>query len=403
MEFRCRLGTAGGEIIEGVYVAESEARLRRELEEKGLFVLSLHRRGMLPAFGVGRARKRPIRRQEFLIFNQELATLLKAGMPLVQSLDILRQRVSNATFKAVLDGVYEKVKAGTALSDAFGEHPDLFPAVYSASLMAGERAGNLDDVIRRYVAYEKVIGAVRSRTISALIYPMILVTLMLGLIGIIVLRVVPAFSEFYSQFGKELPLSTRIIVGVSDVLVGNLPIIVIGVVGGTIGLVTWWKQPGQRTRIDRMLLELPWAGETVRKFATTQLARTLATLLGGGIPLVNALEIGGRSMSNRYLAGELEQVTQRVREGESFSSALLARGVFPDVAVKMVEVGESTGALQEMLNSLAEFYDEEIETEVARFITLIEPVILVVMGAVIALVVLALYMPLFELSSVVGA
>jgi type IV pilus assembly protein PilC len=402
MEFRCRLGTAGGEIIEAVYVAENEARLRRELEEKGLFVLSLQRRGMLPAFGVGRANRRPIRRREFLVFNQELATLLKAGMPLVQSLDILRQRVLNATFKAVLDGVYEKVKAGTALSDAFGEHPGLFPPVYSASLMAGERSGNLDEVIRRYVAYEKVIGAVRRRTISALIYPVILVTLMLFLIGIIVLRVVPAFSEFYSQFGKELPLSTRIIVGISDAVAGNFPIIVIGVVAGVVALVSWWKQPGQHTRVDRWLLQLPWAGETVRKFATAQLARTLATLLGGGIPLVNALEIGARAMSNRYLALELGEVSQRVREGESFAAALLARGVFPDVAVKMVEVGESTGALQEMLNSLAEFYDEDIETEVGRFITLIEPIILVVMGAVIALVVLALYMPLFELSSVVS-
>src|SRR5215467_5550995 len=342
MEFRCRLGTAGGEIIEGVYVAESEARLRRELEEKGLFVLSLHRRGMLPAFGVSRARRRPIRRQEFVVFNQELATLLKAGMPLVQSLDILRQRVLNPTFKAVLDGVYERVKAGTSLSDAFGEHPDLFPAVYSASLMAGERAGNLDEVIRRYVAYEKVVGAVRRRTISALIYPMILVTLMLGLIGIIVFRVVPAFSEFYSQFGRELPLSTRIVVGFSSLVTGNLPLILVGLIAASVGVVAWWKQPGQRTRIDRMLLELPWAGETIRKFATAQLAHTLATLLGGGIPLVNALEIGGRSMTNRFLAGELNEVEHRVREGESFAASLLARGVFPDVAVKMVEVGEST-------------------------------------------------------------
>jgi type IV pilus assembly protein PilC len=285
-------------------------------------------------------------------------------MPLVQSLDILRQRVLNATFKAVLDGVYEKVKAGTALSDAFGEHPDLFPPVYSASLMAGERSGNLDEVIRRYVAYEKVIGAVRRRTISALIYPIILVTLMLFLIGIIVLRVVPAFSEFYTQFGKQLPLSTRIIVGISNAVVGNFPIIVIGVIASVVALVGWWRQPGQHTRVDRWLLQLPWAGETVRKFATAQLARTLATLLGGGIPLVNALEIGGRAMTNRYLALELGEVSQRVREGESFAAALLARGVFPDVAVKMVEVGESTGALQEMLNSLAEFYDEDVETEV---------------------------------------
>jgi len=402
MEFRARVATTGGEISESVYVADSEDRLRRELEEKGLFVLSLHRRGVLPAFGVNRARRRRVKRQEFVVFNQELATLLKAGMPLVQSLDILRQRVLNPTFKAVLDGVHEKVKAGAALSDSFAEHPDLFPAVYSASLMAGERAGNLDEVIRRYVAYEKVIGAVRRRTISALIYPAILVTLMLALVGIIVLRVVPAFSEFYSQFGKALPLSTRIIVGLSNFVVGNFALIVVVFAALVAFALSWWKQPGQRVRLDRLLLELPWAGETVRKFATAQLARTLATLLGGGIPLVNALEIGTRSMTNRYLAGELGEVGRRVREGDSFAQSLLARGVFPDVAVKMVEVGESTGALQEMLNSLAEFYDEEIETEVARFITLIEPLILVVMGAVIALVVLALYMPLFELSSVVG-
>jgi type IV pilus assembly protein PilC len=401
MEFRCRLGTAGGEIIEGVYVADSEAHLRRELEDKGLFILSLQRRGLLPAFGVSRGHRRRIRRQELLVFNQELATLLKAGMPLVQSLDILRQRVLNPTFKGVLDEIYDRVKAGTALSDAVGAHPDLFPAVYAASLMAGERAGNLDEVIRRYVAYEKVIGAVRRRTISALIYPAILATLMLVLIGIIVLRVVPAFSDFYNQFGRELPLSTRIVVGLSSFAVGNFAIIVAAVAAISIGVVTWWRQAGQRTKVDRMLLELPWAGATVRKFATSQMARTVATLLGGGIPLVNALEIAGRSMTNRFLAGELSEVGLRVREGESFAASMLARGVFPDVAVKMIEVGESTGALQEMLNSLAEFYDEEIETEVARFITLVEPLILVIMGIVIAMVVLALYMPLFELSSVV--
>jgi type IV pilus assembly protein PilC len=403
MEFRCRLGTPGGEIIEGVYVADSETRLRSELEEKGLFVLSLQRRGAFPGVTPGGGgRRRRISSQEFLVFNQELATLLKAGMPLVQSLDILRQRVSNPTFKAVLDGVHEKVKAGTALSDAFAEHPGLFPGVYSASLLAGERSGNMDEVIRRYVAYEKLIGAVKKRTVSALIYPAILVVMMTGLIGIIVIRVVPAFSSFYANFDRELPLSTRLIVGVSNFMVANLWLIAIGLVAAVVSVVGWVKQPGQRTRLDAMMLQLPWAGETVRKFATSQFARTLATLLGGGLPLVNALEVAGAAMTNKYLARELEEVTRRVREGQSFATAMLERGVFPDVAVKMVEVGESTGALQEMLNSLADFYDEDIETEIARFITLIEPVILVIMGIVIAAVVLALYMPLFELSTVVG-
>ena len=402
MEFRCRLATAGGEIVEGVYVAESEARLRRDLEEKGLFVLSLQRRGALPGLGFGSGRAHKVRQQEFLVFNQELATLLKAGMPLVQSLDILRQRVQNPTFKAVLDGIHEKVKSGTGLSDAFAEHGDLFPPMYSASLMAGERSGNLDAVIRRYVAYEKVISAVRRKTLSALLYPTVLVLLMVVLVGIIVLRVIPAFSEFYSTFEAELPLSTRILMGVSAIVVANIWLILIAVVGAVVLFQTWVRSPRQKALFHRLVLQVPWLGQAVRKFATSQLARTLATLLGGGIPLVNALEIAARSMNNRYIARELDDVGREVREGESFARAMLARGVFPDVAIKMVEVGEQTGALQEMLNSLADFYDEEIETEVSRFITLVEPMLLIVMGVVIAIVVLALYMPLFELSSVMG-
>jgi type IV pilus assembly protein PilC len=401
MEFRCRLGTPGGEIVEGIYIADSEDRLRRELEEKGLYILSLQRRGVLPGLTLAGPRRGRVGRQEFLVFNQELATLLKAGMPLVQSLDILRQRVANPTFKAVIDAVYEKVKAGTSLSDAFAEHGSMFPAVYAASLMAGERSGNLDAVIRRYVSYEKVIGTVRKRTISALIYPAILVTMMIVLIGIIVLRVVPAFSEFYGNFDRPLPLSTQLIVAVSNFVVSNLWLLLVVMVGGAAVLYGWGRQPAQRARIHRMALDVPWAGQTIRKFGTAQLARTLSTLLGGGIPLVNALEISVRSMSNRHLASELDEVRRRVQEGQSFAASLLERGVFPDVAVKMVEVGESTGALQEMLNSLADFYDEEIETEVSRFITLIEPLLLVIMGIVIAVVVLALYMPLFDLSSVV--
>jgi type IV pilus assembly protein PilC len=401
MEFRCRLGTAAGEIVEGIYIADSEARLRRDLEEKGMFVLSLQRRAALSLSAGGRRQR--VKNREFLVFNQELATLLKAGMPLVQSLDILRQRVTNPTFKTVLDSVHDRVRSGTALSDAFGEHGSLFPAVYSASLLAGERSGNLDAVIRRYVAYDKILGAVKRRTVSALIYPGILVTMMIVLVSIIVLRVIPSFADFYANFDRELPLSTRIVVAVSNGIVSNIGLIAIVVIGLVVAGMTWARQPAQRHRLDKWVLDLPWVGATARKFFTSQLARTLATLLGGGIPLVNALEISVRSMSNQHLSRELDRVRVRVQEGQGFAAALRERNIFPDVAVKMVEVGESTGALQEMLNSLAEFYDEEIETEVGRFITLVEPVILVFMGIIIAIVVLALYMPLFELSTVVGA
>jgi type IV pilus assembly protein PilC len=401
MEFRCRLGTPTGEIVEGIYIADTEARLRRELEEKGLFVLSLQPRGWVPGLS-GSTRRRRVKRQEFLVFNQELATLLKAGMPLTQSLEILRQRVTNPTFKAVLDGVYEKVVSGTALSDAFGAHGDIFPAVYSASLMAGERSGSLDAVIRRYVAYEKLVGGVKRRALSALIYPAILVTMMLVLIAIILLKAVPAFSDFYATFDKPLPLSTRLIMAASHAAVANAWLIAVVIVGAVVVLYMWSRQPAQRIQLDQMILRIPWAGTTAKKFFTAQAARMLSTLLGGGIPLVNALEIAVRSLSNRYMARGLDEVRHRVQEGQSFAAALRARDVFPDVAVKMVEVGESTGALQDMLNSLAEFYDEEIETEVERVTRLIEPVLLVVMGIIIALVVLALYMPLFDLSSVVG-
>jgi type IV pilus assembly protein PilC len=403
MEFRCRLGTPSGEIVEGVFVAQTEAHLRRELEEKGLHVLALRPRGIgLPGLSFG-ARKPKIARHEFLVFNQELATLLKAGMPLVQSLDILRSRLSNAVFKAVLDDVHEKVRAGTALSDAFQTHGDLFPSVYTASLMAGERAGNLDAVLRRYVAYSKVVDTVRKRTISALVYPAILIGLAVVLVGVIVIKVVPTFSDFYTSFDAQLPLSTRIIVAVSEVVRGNLVLIVVGLLAAVTAFYAWVKQPGQRARFDRLVMKVPVIGPSVHKFATAQLARTLATLLGGGIPLVNALEIASRSTGNRHMGQEMSIVALRVREGQGFAATLLDRKVVPDVAIKMIEVGESTGALQEMLNSLADFYDEEIETDVARFVTIIEPALLIIMGLVIAVIVLALYLPLFELSSVIGA
>jgi type IV pilus assembly protein PilC len=403
MEFRCRLGTPSGEIVEGVFVAQSEAHLRRELEDKGLHVLALRPRGIgLPGLSLGR-RKPKIARHEFLVFNQELATLLKAGMPLVQSLDILRARLANPVFKAVLDDVHEKVRSGTALSDAFQTHGDLFPSVYTASLMAGERAGNLDAVLRRYVAYSKVVETVRKRTISALVYPAILIGLAVVLVGVIVIKVVPTFSDFYSSFNAQLPLSTRMIVAVSDAVRANLVLIIVVLLASVTAFYAWVKQPGQRARFDRLVMKLPVIGGSVHKFATAQLARTLATLLGGGIPLVNALEIAARSTGNRYMGGEMSTVALRVREGQGFAATLLERKVVPDVAIKMIEVGESTGALQEMLNSLADFYDEEIETEVGRFVTIIEPALLIVMGLVIAVIVLALYLPLFELSSVIGS
>jgi type IV pilus assembly protein PilC len=249
------------------------------------------------------------------------------------------------------------------------------------------------------VAYVKVVSAVKRKTISALVYPAILLLLSCVVVAIIVLRVVPEFAEFYNQFGEELPLSTRVIVAFSTFAGTYFFLMVLAVVVATAGFWAWLKRPGNRRRFDRWTLKIPLLGPIGQKFATSQAARTLATLLGGGIPLVNAIDVSARAMSNLHMAQELRTAAQQVREGRALATALNDSGAFPDVAIKMVEVGESTGALQEMLNSLADFYDEEIETSLGRFITMVEPVLLIVMGLVIAGLLLALYMPLFNLSS----
>jgi type IV pilus assembly protein PilC len=402
MEFRCRLASPNGEIVEGVYVADTEARLRHDLEEKGLFVLSLQPKNAIAGIAVGLPQRRGVNTREFLVFNQELATLLRAGMPLVQSLDLLKSRVTSPAFRTVLNDVHEKVRSGTALSDAFASHGDMFPRVYTASLLAGERSGNLDAVLRRYVEYTKIIATVKRKTVSALVYPAILISLAIVLVAIIVLKVVPAFADFYGSFGADLPFITKVILRVSDIVRSQFVIMLAGLIGVVVLVVVWVRQPGQKSRFDHVVLGLPGLGEVARKFSTSQMARTLATLLGGGLPLVNALDIAAKSIGNQYMAKQLDVVSGRVREGESFAAALEARGVFPEVAVKMAEVGESTGALQDMMNTVADFYDEEIATTMERFVTLVEPVLLVVMGIVIAGLLLALYMPLFQLSSVLS-
>jgi type IV pilus assembly protein PilC len=402
VEFRCRIASPNGEIMEGVYVAETEAKLRHELEEKGVYVLSMQPKGAIAGVSLRLPQSRSISTREFLVFNQELATLLKAGLPLVQSLDLLKRRVTSPAFRAVLDDVHERVRSGTALSDAFGAQGDLFPGVYTASLLAGERSGNLDAVLRRYVEYAKVVATLKRKIVSALVYPAILVTLAVVLVSIIVLKVVPAFADFYAGFGAQLPLATRAIMQVSTFLREQFLLVVIALVAGGVGTALWLRQAGQRSQFDRLILTLPGFGSIARKFATSQMARTLATLLGGGLPLVNSLDIAARSVGNRYMAGQLDIVAMRVREGESFAAALDARKTFPDVAVRMAEVGEATGALQDMLNTVADFFDEEIATYMERFVTLVEPVLLVIMGIVIASLLLALYMPLFQLSSVLA-
>lgn len=405
VEFRCRVATAAGQVSEATYVADSEAHLRFDLEQRGLYLLDARPRGgrglgqLVPTLG----RRRRVPTADFLVFNQELATLLKAGLPLVQSLDILRRRIPNPTFRAALDDIHAKVRSGTSLSEAF-EAQGLFSGVYTASLMAGEKSGSLEPVIRRYVQHVKVLTGVRTKVVSALIYPVVLVVLSLVVVGLIVFRVVPEFAEFYAQFGRgaQLPLSTRVVVAFSTRVTSSLGVILIGVAAVVAAVTVWMRQPGARRRLHAGVLRIPYFGSILRTFATAQVARTLATLLNGGIPLVTAIDISARSTGNRWIAEALTGVAQQVREGGSLASALAERHLFPHVAVEMVEVGESTGALAEMLNGVADFYDEENDTKLERFSNLVQPALLVVMGLVIAGLLMSLYMPLFQLSSLTG-
>lgn len=403
MEFRCRLGTESGEILERVCAADSEAALRRDLERKGFFLLSFRRQGGSFAWPRLRAagRRRP-RAREFTVFNQELAALLEAGMPLLQSLDVLRQRIEQPVLKAVLDDVHEQVRGGTPLSEAFGRHGDPFSGVYTASLLAGEKSGALAETLRRYVRYARVIDDVRRRTLSALIYPAVLLALSGAVVAIIVVRVVPEFTIFYESMGATLPLATRVLTGVSGAVAEHFALILLAAAATAGGAWAWGRQPGRGARLDRLLLGAPFAGAVANRFATSQLARTLATLLGGGIPLVDALDVAARSVANRHVALHVSTIARQVREGGALSTAMRSCGLFPPVAVQMVEVGESTGSLQDMLNAAADFFDEEIETTLGRFMTLVEPVLLVIMGVVVAALLLALYWPLLQLGAIVS-
>ncbi len=402
MEFHCRLGTETGEVIEGVHVAESEAALRQDLEARGLCVLALSRRGSFGWSGFPLPQRRRIRTREFIIFNQELATLLRAGLPLVQSLDILRQRMDDPAFRTLLNDVHDRVHAGAALSEAFDAQGDAVPGMYTASLLAGEKSGGMEEVIRRYVAYVKVVTALRRKTLSALIYPAVLLGLSMVVVSIIVLNVVPEFEAFYGGFGAELPWMTQVVVAVSNTVRNHFPLIVLGAGAAVAAGWRWLRRPGRAALLDRVVLRIPGIGSIAGQFATSQLSRTLATLLGGGIPLVDAIDVASRAIGNRFYAEQLAVVGQRLREGEALAAALEARGIFPSVVIRMVEVGEATGALREMLTSVADFFDEQIETRLGRFVTVIEPVLLIVMGLVIAALLIALYLPLLQLGTVLS-
>jgi type IV pilus assembly protein PilC len=398
MEYVCRVGTPSGEVVERRFEAPDERALRAELEQQGLYLLSLRRGLSLASL---RMRQKRIDPGKLLIFSQELAALLKAGLPLLQSLDVMLERQKDPLLRQSLAAVREKVKSGTALSDAFRQEGEIYPPIFAASLVAGERSGNLDTVLRRFSQHLRLNQSLRKKAVSAAVYPAVLLSMMAALLVVMLVFVIPNFRSFYEGLGAELPLATRMLLAVATTLRENLLPITAGLAAAGIAFVYWSRRPGFGMSLDRWLLSLPYFGGLMRMYATSQLMRTLSTLLAGGLPLVNALDVAAASIGNRAMAQAVGGATGRIREGASLTSALESTGMLEALPLEMVKVGEQTGALGDMLNAIADFYDEELDTRMATVMSLVEPVLLVVMAVVVAAMLLAFYLPMFQAISAV--
>ncbi|HVE70059.1 MAG TPA: type II secretion system F family protein [Thermoanaerobaculia bacterium] len=397
-EFILRVGTPDGDVIERSVTAASMRAAQEEMRRQGLHVFASRRgafsaRDLVPRFG------RAINTEQFLLFNQELLALVRAGLPIVQSFDILLERQKNARFKEVLTDIREKLTSGVALSDAFATYGKLFPPIYSTSLRAGERSGDLEGVIKRFLRYQKMIVSLRKKVIGALVYPLILMSMSGTMIFVMMTYVIPKFAEFFEGFGQELPWFTQMLIDVATFMRKNVVLTLAIVVLSSILLNRWIKTRG-RLMWDRVKLRIPLVGGVLHRFAIMQFTQSLGTLLAGGTPMVPAIEIASQSVTNQLVSTKIAGIVQRVREGEPLWRSLDDTHVVSDLAVEMIKVGESTGALTEMLANVSEFYDEEIEARLARLVAAIEPIILVFMGLVIAVLLYAFYLPLFRLSQV---
>jgi len=401
MQFICRIGTQDGRVLEEVFSASDEAALRSDLGKRGYHLFEVKRRGAAPQLGIpallrgGRRGRIPV--QEFLVFNQELAALLKAGLPLLQAIDLMLERMKPGTFRSVLTEVRDKVKSGTDLSEAFGEYGDLFPRLYPSSLKAGEKSGDLELVIRRFVRYMKLVLDARRRVFSALTYPAVLVVLSILMIAVMTIYVVPRFMTFFTELDADLPMITQIVLGVSTFMSNNWVLILALLIGAGFAFRSWGRTEPGRLALDRVKLRVPFLGPVLHRFALSEFCRSLSTLLSGGIPLVPSFEIGVASVGNAFVRSRIGPTIQMVREGKPFYVALETSAIFTDMSIDMVKVGEATGSLDEMLNSVADFLDEQVETRMQRLLSLIEPLMLVFMGIIIAILLISIYLPMYSM------
>ena len=396
-EFVCRVADADGRVFSHVEAANTLDEARQKLAERGLFVYSVEARGGRVGSLLRRRTGRNIGGSDFLILNQQFNTLIKAGLPILRALDLLATRASSSRLRPVVEQIRDQVREGKSLSEAVDE-AGVFSKVYSTAILAGEKSGNLPGVLDYYIAYQRVSTGVKKKIAATLVYPVLLITVAIVIVTYLVTGVVPKFALLYRDMNVELPTPTRVLIALTvdyrfEFLgfVGVLALIAMGV-------FLWSRTEEGGTAFDRFKFRLPLVGDTLLKFQVAQFSRTLATLLTGGTPLVAGLQTATEAITSRLLQSTVAQATQMVREGESLHAALASKGVMPKMAVDMIEVGESSGAISPMLNSVAEFYEEEVNLRLGALVAVIEPVLLIIMGAFVAFILISLYLPIFSFS-----
>ncbi len=394
-EFLIKIADERGRLQQQVETGYSEAEVRDRFAQQGYLVYWVKPKGLLA--GGGR-RSKKVRSSTFLVFNQQLLTLLKAGLPILGSLDLLIKRQKDGYFRALLQNVRERVKGGEMLSEAFAAQ-HVFPRIYTTTLMAGEKSGNMDEVLNRYIGFQRLALTFKKKLIVSLVYPTLLITVVTCMLVFLVTYVVPQFAKLYEDLNAQLPAITLFMLNIGTHTQRYAPAGVIGII--VIVLLLWrWKASDRGAEaIDRALLSLPLVGDILLKHQVATFSRMLSTLLAGGMPLVPCLETAGASMSSRKILLGVQEAVVRVREGQTLAKSLEEQKMFPELSVEMIEVGESTGALPSMLNSVAEFYEEDVQTALGAAMALIEPVILIFMAVVVGGILISLYLPIFSLGS----
>ncbi len=399
-EFITKYANERGQVLEQLEQAESEEDVRHRYAQQGLFVFSVRAKGALVMRRLRAASAKPSGRfklEPFLIFNQQFVTLIRAGLPILKALDLLSSRVSHPGLRDRIMDVRERVRGGALLSEAF-EAQGIFPKIYTTTLMAGEKSGNLEEVLDRFITYTRMALSVRKKLLVSLVYPALLLTLVTALITFLTTYVVPNFAELYKGMDARLPPMTQALIAVGLTVKTYLLVIVTGLAAVIGGVWLYSRSETGQRHLDHLKLKLPLAGEIWLKYQVASFARMMGTLLSGGIPLVSSLETAAESFSSSLVRRTQHMASRLVREGRPLSMGLRESKVVPDLAVEMVEVGESTGALPQMLNSVAEFYEEDVSTRMQAVLALIEPAILVFMGVVVAFVLISLYLPIFSLA-----